>query len=234
MSHYNCHTECLFLSRKIHLCVWADCNASGALVYAYLRDWIEYNKKNKNSRHGGKIWVFKTIDEIYDALGHVISKRSVQTALKSLVEHGYLKTGDYNRVRSNRTKFYALGRDPDKIDEAFKESAAVLRFKMFMDGRNGLHKWIAGDDLVHELVSADYTDTLAAKTYFDEYERPFCFVGLEPEEKLEVIREYIAETQKRGNKPNFNHFTTEGVQQTLAKRHAATMSSVSPDYYEDD
>lgn len=223
---YNNHVEKLSLNRYVHLAVWAECNASGALVYAYLRDWIKYNEEHQKNIHDGQPWVYRTNEEIYEGLGKVLSLRTISTAIKSLVKHKYLKSCDFNRVRCNRTKYYALVRDPDKVYHGQESTKAddVLLLKEEMDAKNSLVSGARKEHpkapyYINMLMNADYTDTAAEETIYDDYDRPFCFAELTESEKCEVVTAYVVDTLKKGDTPSFNNFVTEGVQEVYAKRH---------------
>jgi len=224
---YNNHIEKLSLNRYVHLAVWAECNASGALVYAYLRDWIKYNEKNNpESMHYGQPWVYRTNEQIYEGLGKVLSLRTISTAIKSLVKHKYLKSHDFNRVRCNRTKYYALDRDPDEEspDHESEKADDVLLLKEEMDEKNSLISAAQKEHpkapyYINMLMNADYTDTAAEETFEDEYDRQYCFAELTESEQYEVVAAYVVDTLKKGDTPSINNFVTEGVQEVYARRH---------------
>jgi hypothetical protein len=69
--------------------------------------WLRKNKANGKNQHDGRTWTFNTA-KAYVKLFPFWNARKIARVLKSLEDQGAVIAGNYNAVRYDRTKWYAL------------------------------------------------------------------------------------------------------------------------------
>lgn len=69
--------------------------------------WLEHNRSNGRHYYDGKYWTYNSVGA-YAELFPYMSKGKIERALKHLEEEGILVTGNYNKIPTDRTKWYAL------------------------------------------------------------------------------------------------------------------------------
>ena len=69
--------------------------------------WLEHNRSNGRHYYDGKYWTYNSVGA-YTELFPYMSKGKIERALKHLEEEGILVTGNYNKIPTDRTKWYAL------------------------------------------------------------------------------------------------------------------------------
>jgi hypothetical protein len=77
-----------------------------SVIYNQLRYWINFNEKRNQNYFDGCYWTFFNINQLEDLLG--IPSRTLYDNLRSLEKKGFIKTGNYNKLRYDRTKWYSL------------------------------------------------------------------------------------------------------------------------------
>lgn len=77
-----------------------------AVIYYQLRYWINFNEKRNQNYHDGCYWTFFNIKNLEDLLG--VPSKTLYDNLIKLESKGYIKTGNYNKLKFDRTKWYAL------------------------------------------------------------------------------------------------------------------------------
>lgn len=86
-----------------------DCGVCAAFVFDDISRWIKTNATRGKHIHDGRVWMYDTIEQIAVDVG-LFSLRTVKTALKKLVEKGYLDKGNFNSKGYDRTAWYSLGK----------------------------------------------------------------------------------------------------------------------------
>jgi len=69
--------------------------------------WCLKNKANNSNFHDGKYWTYNSIRswrELFPYMGD----KAIRNALKKLEDKGLIKSGNYNKVSYDRTKWYAV------------------------------------------------------------------------------------------------------------------------------
>lgn len=67
----------------------------------------EKNKANEKHYYDGEYWTFNSI-KAFSQLFPYWTERQIERILKSLVSKGCVKTGNYNKMAYDRTKWYSL------------------------------------------------------------------------------------------------------------------------------
>lgn len=81
--------------------------STAATILNHLAFWVTRNEANGANFHDGKYWTFNSIK----AFCHVFpfwTHNTIYRALHELESGGYIETGNFNTVGTNRTKWYTL------------------------------------------------------------------------------------------------------------------------------
>lgn len=78
-----------------------------AVLLSGFNFWLTHNMANGTNYHDGLWWTYNSI-EAYEELYPYLTAAKIRKALAHLEDEGLIVTGNYNRVRFDRTKWYAL------------------------------------------------------------------------------------------------------------------------------
>ena len=78
-----------------------------AIILQHLWFWHQKNKANEQNYHDGSYWTYNTA-KAFSEMFPYIKEKKMYSILKSLEDDGFIKTGNYNKVKFDRTKWYAL------------------------------------------------------------------------------------------------------------------------------
>lgn len=78
-----------------------------AVILQSIYYWVTKNEANGNSYHDGRYWTYNSVKAFSDMFPY-LSKGQIDGVLKRLERDGYIVTGNYNKVKYDRTKWYAL------------------------------------------------------------------------------------------------------------------------------
>ena len=87
-----------------------------AILYEYLAYWCE----RSGELHDGLRWIFKTIKGFQEVFPNM-NERTIRRCLNKLESSGYIKTGNYNKIPFDKTKWYAVSGvhiEADKMSES--------------------------------------------------------------------------------------------------------------------
>lgn len=91
-----------------------------AIVLYTIRFWIEKNEANKKHFYDGKYWTYNSASA-FSELFEEISAHQMRRILNSLKDQGAIIFGNYNKLKYDRSQWYALG--PKLTDEPISENA---------------------------------------------------------------------------------------------------------------
>jgi hypothetical protein len=117
------HSFCVHLAIKYGM-------EKAALIH-HFQHWINLNKRKKSSIHyrDGKWWTYQKRSDISAALPY-LSEDSIRHHCEGLVELGILKTGNFNKLKIDKTLWYAF------VDEfAYLDPDEEIK-EMFTKGEN--------------------------------------------------------------------------------------------------
>jgi hypothetical protein len=83
-----------------------DVGVNAAIIYRNIQYWCEKNRANEQNFHDGYYWTYNSISAFCKQFPY-LTKRQVEIALKTLEDKGYVKSGNFNKVAYDRTKWYA-------------------------------------------------------------------------------------------------------------------------------
>ena len=80
---------------------------SECIILSQLHYWLEINKENNVNFHDGNYWVFHTISQ-WEKQFPFWCEKTIRNTFKSLEKQNLIKTGNYNKHRYDRTKWYTI------------------------------------------------------------------------------------------------------------------------------
>lgn len=89
------------------------------LTKAAIIQQIDYWLQKTNNIHDGKKWVYNTLKDWHNQDFGFISLNAMINNFNALVDMGLLVTGNFNKWRGDRTKWYTI--DYDKLNELIDE-----------------------------------------------------------------------------------------------------------------
>lgn len=78
-----------------------------AVILNNIYFWIQKNEANGDHYHDGLYWTFNSVKAFNDLFPY-LSEKQIRSALSKLEDGGIIKTGNYNKVAYDRTKWYAI------------------------------------------------------------------------------------------------------------------------------
>lgn len=107
----------VLLIRKELVRVLGDLNE--AVILNQLNYWIEINRKAKKNLHDGRYWVFNTYQTWKETDFDFWSTDTIRRTLTRLENKGIVLTGNYNKMKIDKTKWYTI--DYEKLQELINE-----------------------------------------------------------------------------------------------------------------
>lgn len=90
---------------KVHVAEVVGVNA--AIILDSLNWWIDKNASNERHFHDEHYWTYNTVKALARSYPYMTEK-AIRTAIKKLVDGGYILVGDYNKDRYSRPKWYTI------------------------------------------------------------------------------------------------------------------------------
>ena len=87
--------------------VATEVGVNAAIIYENIAFWVKHNAKQGKNLREGVHWMYSTQKELSEQFDY-LSIKQVRTALEKLEEHGYIKTGSFNRHGYDRTTWYTI------------------------------------------------------------------------------------------------------------------------------
>lgn len=110
-----------------------------AIVFQQIHYWIKVNEKSNNNFHDGRYWTFNTLENWTKKYFEFLSLSTVRRTLKKLTSDGLLLTGNYNKLKGDRTIWYTI--DYDRLIEYCEkklDKKAELSKKRSEAGKKGV------------------------------------------------------------------------------------------------
>lgn len=93
-----------------------------AIVLQQLHYWIEKNKAAGVNFRDGRVWTYSTLQGYRDRDFPFWSFNTVRRTIASLVEVGFLCKGNYNKLKIDKTLWYAI--DYEALEQWITENAS--------------------------------------------------------------------------------------------------------------
>lgn len=84
-----------------------EVGVNAAVIYENIAFWVNHNAKHGKNLKEGEFWTYGTQKDIAAQFDY-LSVKQVRTALEKLEEHGYIKTGCFNKHGYDRTHWYTI------------------------------------------------------------------------------------------------------------------------------
>jgi hypothetical protein len=96
------------MSAKTHLFdidIAAAVGVNAAVIYSNIQYWCDHSRANEKHFHDGRYWTFNSIPA-FAQLYPYMTEKQIRTALKQLLDGGYIAKGNYNTRANDRTNWY--------------------------------------------------------------------------------------------------------------------------------
>ena len=77
-----------------------------AILYKNIQYWCLKNKANEINEHDGLFWTYNSM-KAYQELFPYLGVKAIRAGLDKLEEQGYIKVGNFNENKRDRTRWYA-------------------------------------------------------------------------------------------------------------------------------
>lgn len=84
-----------------------EIGVEAAIILENIHYWIDHNAKNDKHVYDGHVWTYNSIAAFREQFPFW-SENTIRRKLDFLEKEGYIITGNYNKSRYDRTKWYAL------------------------------------------------------------------------------------------------------------------------------
>ncbi len=109
------------LSHSFDVEVASQCGVHAAILYNHIAYWIRANAAKGMNFHDGRTWMYDNMKSFSLHMPY-LTFDEVRRALEKLVNSGLIIKGNYNKVKFDRTIWYALG---GQVDVAKDTNRAV-------------------------------------------------------------------------------------------------------------
>ena len=92
-------------SFDIHLA--KEIGLSESILMKHFIFWISKNKHNKKHHHDGHTWTYNSVSA-FGGLFPYLTKHQISRSIKSLEKQNIIKSGNYNQLKYDRTKWFAI------------------------------------------------------------------------------------------------------------------------------
>ena len=91
----------------------AEVGTNADIIYSNIKFWISTNKKNTSDYHfyQGKYWMYNSAQAFAEHFPY-LTERQIRRCLVKLEEKGYVLSGNFNKMKYDRTKWYSISTRP--------------------------------------------------------------------------------------------------------------------------
>lgn len=181
--------------------VAVDVGVNAAILYQNIKNWCDHNRANGRNEHDGLYWTFNSM-VAFSKLFPYLSEAQVRQALKVLEAKGYIKSGNFNKVAYDRTKWYADLKYQMQSEESEDSICHTYQMEMISES-NGNDTDIKPIPNINTTLNSNITIDKESKPKKD----PSRFIP-------PTIEEVSAYCIERGNSVNpqrfIDHYTSNG------------------------
>ena len=87
----------------------------GVLLFHFMF-WVDFNRKKKQHFHDGRYWTYSSIATLHKSYFPFFSEGQIRRAIDSLFKQNIIIKGNYNKLKYDKTTWYALT-DEDRLAE---------------------------------------------------------------------------------------------------------------------
>ncbi len=92
-----------------------------AIMYSNIEFWVLKNEANKKHFHDNYYWTYNSYDA-FEKLFWFWTPKQIRRIIRNLEENGYIKTGNYNKTKYDRTKWYTTICPNGKMEKTEQEN----------------------------------------------------------------------------------------------------------------
>ncbi len=112
------------MNHSFNIEIAKEAGVNGAVILENLYFWQNKNKANDKNFFDGDYWVYNSI-KAWNKLFPYFSEKQIRSALKKIESLGFIKTGNYSKLKYNRTKWYSLTEKTLSILEGYKRDISI-------------------------------------------------------------------------------------------------------------
>lgn len=109
-----------------------DVGIVAAILYKNIQYWCLKNKANEMNEHDGLFWTYNST-KAYQELFPYLGVKAIRAGLDKLEERGYIKVGNFNENKRDRTRWYADLHLTSNIEEPQKPNSNMPKGQMQED-----------------------------------------------------------------------------------------------------
>lgn len=206
-----------------------------AVIIYNLAFWLMHNKANNKNYYDGYYWTYNSA-RAFEELFPYFNSKKISRLLNKLEELNVIKSGNYNPVAYDRTKWYTIS-SPELIDfydlsldknEKSISQKCPMDFTKMSDGmsksvqpipdnkpdnKNTDKKQYIKRDLISEIEELEISDNLKAKFIeFVQYRK-------EIKKPLKTIRPVISEIKKLGKDYVSEQHLIDSIEESMNKEY---------------
>ena len=87
-----------------------------AVLLFHFMFWIDFNRKKEQHFHDGRYWTYSSISTLHKSYFPFFSEGQIRRAIDSLFKQNVIIKGNYNKLKYDKTTWYALT-DEDGLAE---------------------------------------------------------------------------------------------------------------------
>lgn len=89
---------------------------NAAIIFENIAYWVRKNIANEVNIHDGNVWTYNSM-RAYEELIPFLSHKQIRIAIDKLKENGLIVTGNYNKNKMDKTQWYALTPQGQRLAE---------------------------------------------------------------------------------------------------------------------
>ena len=87
-----------------------------AVLIHHFMYWIDFNRKKKQHLHDDRYWTYSSVSTLHKSYFPFFSEGQIRRAIDSLHSENVIIKGNYNKMKYDKTTWYALT-DEDRLAE---------------------------------------------------------------------------------------------------------------------
>ena len=91
-----------------------EVGVNAAIIFENIAFWVRKNVANETNIHDGNVWTYNSMPA-YEKLFPFLTYKQIRNALDKLKEQNLIETGNYNKLKMDRTQWYALTEKGQKL-----------------------------------------------------------------------------------------------------------------------
>lgn len=112
-----------------------DVGIVAAILYKNIQYWCLKNKANEINEHDGLFWTYNSM-KAYQELFPYLGVKAIRAGLDKLEERGYIKVGNFNENKRDRTRWYADLHLTSNIEEPKESDSNMPKGQMQEDEKD--------------------------------------------------------------------------------------------------